>query len=114
MSDERTVHEVPASGSLDPEIVVLEQRLNDGHQRIERARGLGQDVRDWESFWLDLLCQYEQAMEYLPTPDEQLVQLIAKTIQRSISGKSDGWANWEVTAFQVIEALRESGKLEVD
>ena len=41
----------------------LERRLNDGYARIEAARAAGQDVADWESFWIELLHQYEAAVD---------------------------------------------------
>jgi hypothetical protein len=39
----------------------LEQRLNDGYERIEQALARGEDVSAWEAFWIDLLHQYEEA-----------------------------------------------------
>jgi len=44
----------------------LEQRLADGYARIEDARRHGQDVTAWEEFWIDLLHQYEAAVDGLP------------------------------------------------
>jgi len=37
----------------------LRRRLDDGYGRIEAALADGQDVTEWETFWLDLLRQYE-------------------------------------------------------
>jgi hypothetical protein len=44
----------------------LERRLVDGYARIEEARQRGQDVTAWEEFWIDLLHQYEAAVDGLP------------------------------------------------
>ncbi len=43
----------------------LEQRLNDGYERIEQALARGEDVTAWEAFWIDLLHQYEEASDPL-------------------------------------------------
>lgn len=45
---------------------VLERRLNDGWDRIEQAQRRGEDTAAWESFWIDLLHQYEAAFDALP------------------------------------------------
>lgn len=37
----------------------LERRLEDGYQRIDAAIADGEDVERWETFWIDLLRQYE-------------------------------------------------------
>lgn len=37
----------------------LERRLDDGYRRIESALGNGADIDAWESFWLELLAEYE-------------------------------------------------------
>ena len=37
----------------------LEDRLDDGYQRIDQAVLSGADVSEWESFWLRLLGEYE-------------------------------------------------------
>ncbi|MBA3380123.1 MAG: hypothetical protein M3490_01585 [Chloroflexota bacterium] len=44
----------------------LERRLADGYARIEDANLRGQDVTAWEEFWIDLLHQYEAAVDDLP------------------------------------------------
>ncbi|MBA2468181.1 MAG: hypothetical protein H0V37_02110 [Chloroflexia bacterium] len=44
----------------------LERRLADGYARIEAARQLGQDVSAWEAFWIQLLHQYEAAVDDFP------------------------------------------------
>ena len=45
---------------------LLESRLEDGYRRIEQALARGEDVGDWEVFWIDLLRQYEAAVLDLP------------------------------------------------
>ena len=47
-------------------LVSLEQRLNDGYERIEQALARGEDVTAWEAFWIDLLHQYEEEFNPLP------------------------------------------------
>ena len=37
----------------------LEDRLDEGYQRIDQAVLSGADVTEWESFWLRLLGEYE-------------------------------------------------------
>jgi hypothetical protein len=37
----------------------LEDRLDEGYQRIDQAVLSGADVSEWESFWLRLLGEYE-------------------------------------------------------
>ena len=37
----------------------LENRLDDGFDRIDQAVLSGTDVSEWESFWLRLLGEYE-------------------------------------------------------
>jgi predicted nucleic acid-binding Zn-ribbon protein len=37
----------------------LEQRLEDGYERINDAEALGRDISAWEEFWLTLLSEYE-------------------------------------------------------
>lgn len=43
----------------------LEDRLDDGYQRIDQAALSGTDVREWESFWLRLLGEYEDVCREL-------------------------------------------------
>jgi hypothetical protein len=38
---------------------VLERRLEDGWTRIDGAAMAGEDVERWETFWIDLLREYE-------------------------------------------------------
>ena len=37
----------------------LEQRLEDGYQRIDQALRDGADIDAWEDFWIQLLGEYE-------------------------------------------------------
>lgn len=47
-------------------IETLERRLDEGYRRIEEAIDRGEDVQAWESFWIDLLHQYEAEWDSLP------------------------------------------------
>lgn len=42
---------------------MLEARLEDGYARIAVAEALGIDVVAWEAFWIELLGQYEAAVD---------------------------------------------------
>jgi hypothetical protein len=44
---------------IDSRRASLRRRLEDGYDRIEAALVAGRDVSEWETFWLDLLAQYE-------------------------------------------------------
>ena len=44
---------------LDARRSTLEDRLDDGYCRIDQAVLSGADVSEWESFWLQLLGEYE-------------------------------------------------------
>ena len=44
---------------LDARRRTLENRLDDGFDRIDQAVLSGTDVSEWESFWLRLLSEYE-------------------------------------------------------
>lgn len=58
ISGERlTAH--PEKTILDDRRKSLEQRLEDGFERIDQASLAGSDVTDWESFWIRLLGEYE-------------------------------------------------------
>lgn len=56
----------PVTTSDAEYLATLERRLADGYARIEDARVRGQDVTAWEAFWIDLLHQYELAVDGLP------------------------------------------------
>jgi len=47
------------SAQLDDRRRSLEQRLEDGFQRIDQAFLAGSDVTEWELFWIRLLGEYE-------------------------------------------------------
>ncbi len=55
-------------GQIDDRRIALERRIEDGYGRIELALAKGQDVVQWEAFWIDLLHQYEALC------DERLAQ----------------------------------------
>jgi len=50
---------------LDARRRTLEDRLDDGYQRIDQAVLSGSDVTEWESFWLRLLDEYEDVCREL-------------------------------------------------
>lgn len=55
---------VPSSISDDPvksdsQRQTLRQRLEDGYGRIDQALADGADVAAWETFWIELLHEYE-------------------------------------------------------
>jgi len=54
-----------ASTELDARRRTLEDRLDDGYQRIHQAVLIGADVTEWESFWLRLLDEYEDVCREL-------------------------------------------------
>lgn len=43
----------------------LLERLEDGYQKIEQSLVAGQDVANWEDFWVLLLRRYEQVCDDL-------------------------------------------------
>ena len=45
--------------------MVLMQRLDDGYLRIETAIYSDEDVTAWETFWIELLREYESLCESL-------------------------------------------------
>ena len=53
------------SAELDARRRALEDRLDDGYQRIDQAALGGADVSEWESFWLRLLDEYEDVCREL-------------------------------------------------
>ncbi len=55
----------PPVNELLNQLVVLERRLEDGYLRIDAARRNGQDIQTWETFWIDLLHQYEAVADGL-------------------------------------------------
>ena len=63
-----TIHRIdaPSRRSTGEDLDTLVRRLDDGYARIESARVLGQDVTEWEEFWIDLLHQYEHAIDEFP------------------------------------------------
>ena len=51
-----TRHDLPSSPSRSE---TLRQRLEDGYGRIDQALADGADIFAWESFWIELLHEYE-------------------------------------------------------
>jgi hypothetical protein len=49
----------PLGRDLEARRSTLEDRLDDGYDRIDQAALSGVDVSEWESFWLQLLGEYE-------------------------------------------------------
>jgi hypothetical protein len=43
----------------------LARRLEDGYARIDQAIAQGADVAAWETFWIDLLREYESVCDEL-------------------------------------------------
>lgn len=56
----------PYGERLNDPLDTLERRLNDGYARIDQALAQGNDVSAWEDFWIELLHQYESAVDYVP------------------------------------------------
>jgi hypothetical protein len=50
---------------LDRRQLSLARRLEDGYQRIDQAIASGADVAAWETFWIDLLREYESVCDEL-------------------------------------------------
>jgi hypothetical protein len=44
---------------------ILARRLDDGYRRIDQAIATGADVSAWETFWIDLLHEYEAVCDEL-------------------------------------------------
>jgi hypothetical protein len=69
VSDASDPVEFPTSSllnlDLDGRRRTLEERLDDGYQRIDQAVLSGADVTEWESFWLRLLGEYEDVCREL-------------------------------------------------
>jgi hypothetical protein len=65
LSDPEERASVLPSSELDARRGALEDRLDDGYQRIDQAVLSGTDVTEWESFWLRLLGEYEDVCREL-------------------------------------------------
>jgi hypothetical protein len=57
---------ITPDGAAGATLTTLERRLDEGYSRIEEAIARGEDVTAWESFWIDLLHQYEAEWDALP------------------------------------------------
>jgi hypothetical protein len=53
------------SADLEGRRRTLQDRLDDGYRRIDQAVLSGADVLEWESCWLQLLCEYEDVCREL-------------------------------------------------
>jgi hypothetical protein len=60
----RTI-EVADDANLDRRRQSLAGRLEDGYHRIDQAIATGSDVAAWETFWIDLLQEYEAVCDEL-------------------------------------------------
>ncbi len=49
----------------------LVTRLESGSRQIEEMRASGQNVDEWERFWIRLLGQYEQVCDRLKEPEDR-------------------------------------------
>ncbi|MBA3450826.1 MAG: hypothetical protein H0T18_06415 [Chloroflexia bacterium] len=56
---------IPEIDSLDAQRDVLERRLEDGYRRIDEAAIAGADIAEWETFWIQLLGEYEDVCREL-------------------------------------------------
>lgn len=56
---------VEAGDELEWRRESLAQRLEDGYRRIEQAIAAGDDVAEWERFWIRLLREYEAICDTL-------------------------------------------------
>ena len=50
-------------------IETLAARLEDGYDRIDAAHAAGLDVTAWETFWIELLRQYQEAYDAIEVAD---------------------------------------------
>jgi hypothetical protein len=51
------------TSDLERRQTLLVRRLNDGYDRIDQAIATGADVAAWETFWIDLLREYESVCD---------------------------------------------------
>ncbi len=62
---ERPRSRMVAITDIEGQLVLLERRLDDGYRRIEQAHSAGQETSAWDSFWIELLHQYESLADDL-------------------------------------------------
>ncbi len=65
-TSENAPQTVEPGGSTASRVRSLEQRLDEGYGRIEQAIERGDDVQRWETFWINLLHEYESLQNGLP------------------------------------------------
>jgi hypothetical protein len=53
------------NSDLDDRLLLLAGRLHDGYARIDQAALAGDDVSEWETFWIKLLREYEHVCSEL-------------------------------------------------
>lgn len=66
-----------ARGRLEARQSVLIQRLKDGDRRIDAARAIGADTRQWEAFWLQLLDEYVDISSRLDAVQPEMADIAA-------------------------------------
>lgn len=52
-------HDSISTDRIEERVAILRARLEDGYHRIGAAQIAGEDVERWETFWIQLLRQYE-------------------------------------------------------
>ena len=50
----------------ETDLATLERRLEDGYRLVEERLRAGEDVTELETFWINLLHQYEMRCDALP------------------------------------------------
>lgn len=79
---------------LDERRQLLQNRLNDGYQRIEEAEADGSDITEWETFWIKLLHEYEatcRELEVLSGISPIAPQTPGNGQQAALMSRGSGW-----------------------
>lgn len=61
----RAASSIAAGNDLEWRRESLARRLEDGYRRIDQAIAAGEDVAEWERFWIRLLREYEAICDTL-------------------------------------------------
>ncbi len=61
----RTASSITVGDELEWRRESLARRLEDGYRRIDQAIAAGEDVAEWERFWIRLLREYEAICDTL-------------------------------------------------
>jgi hypothetical protein len=61
----RTKQSATSGNDADDRVRQLAERLEDGYARIDQAALAGNDVTEWETFWIKLLREYEHVCSEL-------------------------------------------------